>query len=298
MIRSMPADGVLYRTVDGFDYNVATRRRKVIVVIKYGESKMASPPSARAARSPWTAYTRRAGESGADRYGQLVYVTVSAARSPQEEADGTLVNPCRPLIDGEGDTYLAQHDGIRDRQSARSRSDSAPIPADRRHDHGQRIVTDVPNRAVVLTFDQDNWDDMKQKVFVFAQGRSALRGRPRRRRPSTASSDVSDVVGFPRRLCRSIRRGRRPQCRGLGPRQRYAGHLRRPRYVRPGPAFEDMTHADRCRIEGRCRRSGRLQLTDEVLVRLANATRGGDVVVVRLALDEDSDEADPPLRRR
>ncbi len=81
-------DGVL---VDGFDYNVASEDEGIIRIDETGG---------------FTA-VREGGPVNVDSYtvklavaplaGQVIYVTVSAARSPQEEEDGTLLNPrlCR-----------------------------------------------------------------------------------------------------------------------------------------------------------------------------------------------------------
>jgi hypothetical protein len=88
-----------------------------------------------------------------------VYVTVSAARSPQEEADDTLVNPF-PLHDGPGDSIWV--------------STTAPgDPNNPLDEDFQRSVfvngeeRDIPNRAVVLVFDESNWDQ-DQEVFIYA----------------------------------------------------------------------------------------------------------------------------------
>jgi hypothetical protein len=88
-----------------------------------------------------------------------VYVTVSLARSPQEEEDDTLVNPF-PLHDGPGDSIWI------------SKTPPAimnnPLDSD-----FQRLVvingvlTLIPNRAVVLVFDPRDWDQ-DQEVFIYA----------------------------------------------------------------------------------------------------------------------------------
>ena len=83
--------------------------------------------------------------------GTKVYVTVSAARSPQEEQDDA----------GKGDSVLVSTDPasfVRDRASATARR------------------TTVRNRAVVLVFDSTNWNQV-QTVYVAAANDSQEEGR-------------------------------------------------------------------------------------------------------------------------
>jgi hypothetical protein len=93
----------------------------------------------------------------------LVYVTVSAARSPQEEQPHRL--PDEGPQDDEGETILlATSDGFPGGPEAFLRQISL-----------QGDVRDIFNRAVVLVFDGTNWDD-PQTVWVYAVDDAAPEG--------------------------------------------------------------------------------------------------------------------------
>jgi hypothetical protein len=141
-------DGVV---VDGFDYNVASASEGVVVIKE---------------SNGFTA-VREGGPVKTDSYtvelavqplvGQVVYVTVSAARSTQEEEDDTLNNP-PPLTDGVGDSIWL------------SALDPGGIVTD---SDFQRTITVngspvvINNRSVVLTFTHANWAT-PQTVHVYA----------------------------------------------------------------------------------------------------------------------------------
>ena len=107
-----------------------------------------------------------------------VYVTVSAARSPQEEADDTFANPeptrpatrsttARPTRSG---CAPARHRSAAFRRRLRRGADF------RRYKWVNGVLVDENNRALVLTFDRrrlgDTWDDATQWVYVYAVGDS------------------------------------------------------------------------------------------------------------------------------
>ena len=122
--------------------------------------------------------------------GEVVYVTVSAARSPQEEADDLLNNPF-PLVDGVGDTiWLSTSAGVPSRSTSSATSSSTACS------------TTCRNRALVLTFDAEQLGRRAGGLRLRGR-RPALRGRPRRRRP--AQRDLGR---------RALRRRRRAQRRG------------------------------------------------------------------------------------
>jgi len=96
--------------------------------------------------------------------GQVVYVTVSASRSNQEERDGYDLNP-DPLIDGEGDTiWLGKYDPT----GLLSAGGADVVRGDfQRTIYVDGVATQVANRAIVLRFDHTNWN-VEQSVFVYA----------------------------------------------------------------------------------------------------------------------------------
>src|SRR5262245_38382998 len=86
-----------------------------------------------------------------------VYVTVSAARSPQEEADDILHNPS-PLTDGVGDTIWL---------TTGTDADADTVAEFQRRIIVIGVATDVPRRALVLVFTPANWN-VDQAVYTFA----------------------------------------------------------------------------------------------------------------------------------
>jgi hypothetical protein len=144
-------DGLL---VDGFNYNVASATEGAVVITQSGGVTAVNEGGGRTAVDSYFVRLARAPQLG-----QKVYVTVSAARSPQEEADDTLINPL-PLQNGPGDTIWL---------SATEPDDlNNPLASDfQRWVWINGVLTPVANRAVVLVFDDTNWK-ANQEVFVFA----------------------------------------------------------------------------------------------------------------------------------
>ena len=89
--------------VDGLDYNVASSQEGIVVIAEtdgFTAVREGGP-------TPVDSYTIRLAKQLVP--GEVVYVTVSASRSPQEEEDDILNNPF-PLIDGIGDSiWLVDH---------------------------------------------------------------------------------------------------------------------------------------------------------------------------------------------
>ncbi|MBI3917574.1 MAG: hypothetical protein HY322_11275 [Betaproteobacteria bacterium] len=254
-------DGVV---VDGFDYNVATAQEGIVIIDESGG---------------FTA-VREGGPVTTDSYtvklavqplaGQFVYVTVSAARSPQEEADGTLINPS-PLPNGLGDSIWL------------STVDPGDAVTDGDFQHIitiNGIPTVINDRAVVLTFTSANWN-VAQTVHVYAPDDPRAEGD---RVVVVQHSVISDTSGvapadFPvdyvdlfdaadvRNVEVLVRDNDTPGVYVLE--------------VEPGTTIEDGRSLV---IEG----DVTTQLTDEVLVQLAK--QPDDVVVVRLFLNTFSDE--------
>ena len=203
--------------------------------------RTASPRCARAARSRSTSTTSG---SRPTRPG-IVYITVSAARSPQEEADG---------LDGStaGDTvWLCT--GAND-----AACDDAFAEFQRHIYDNSNTLSDVPQRALVLTFTAARRQlERRPERLRLRRRRPALRGRPRRRDQPQRHLDR-----------RALRRHARAQRRGDRARQRHAGRLRD-----PGPAGHDDRGQPHRRHRGR---RDRPALTDELLVRLAGEADAGD----------------------
>ena len=111
--------------VDGFDYHVATAQEGIVVITE---------------SDGFTSVTEGGGAPAVDSYfvrlavapdpGKTVYVTVSAARSPQEEEDDTLDQPLA-AAEWRRRFDLAQHDGTDGQRQSAARG----FPA---HDHHQR----------------------------------------------------------------------------------------------------------------------------------------------------------------
>ena len=109
---------------------------------------------------------------------RTVYVTVSAARSPQEEARQFL-NPA-PLPNGQGDTIWLCTGAATRAPTRRSTRLAVPAPQVVNGD-----ALDEHERALVLTFTRRNWSETANQTRLrLRRRRPALRGRPRRRRPA------------------------------------------------------------------------------------------------------------------
>ncbi len=147
-------DGV---AVDGIDYNVATDKAGLVVITETGSSTTVTEGGAYSlagTRLSLDSYTVRLAAPLAP--GEVVYVTVSAARSPQEEADDILNNPS-PLVDGAGDTLWI----------ATVAPGVDPMADFRRHYFVDGAPHHEPNRAVVLRFDSSNYNTA-QTVYLYA----------------------------------------------------------------------------------------------------------------------------------
>jgi len=265
-------DGVL---VDGFDYNVASEEEGIVMIDESGGF------TAVREGGPVTidSYTVRLAVQPLE--GQFVYVTASAARSPQEEADNTLIHEEPYLPNGEGDTIWLTTDPPNNPEYPDFQRDIVV--------NGDPEV--INNRAVVLTFDHDNWDQV-QTVYVFAPDDPRAEGDRVVVSQHSVISDISGVAlgdfpidpdsGLPiapedyvdpfdaadvRNVEVMVRDNDTP---GV-----YVTE------VKPGTVTEDLRTLV---IEG----DSTTQLTDQILVQLAKEMDG--LVVVKLFLDEASDE--------
>ena len=243
-------DGVV---VDGIDVNVATPTSGNVIITETG-GFTAVREGGPVAFDKY--FVRLAAEPGAN----IVYVTVSAARSPQEEADG--LGPSTH----KGDTIWVC-------TGADAACDDAFAEFQRHIFVNSDTVSRVPQRAVVLKFTGGaggNWD-IDQVVHVYAVDDLRPEGDARRRRQ-------------PQRHLRPTRATTATLVRNVevhGARQRHAGRARA-----RGAAGD----VDRGQPHGRDRgRRTTTGLADELLVQLAAKPVSG-TVVVHLKLDEDSEE--------
>lgn len=124
--------------VEGIDVNVATGTQGNVVVTETGGGTAIREGGSRDSFAIRLAVAPMA----------PVYVTASAARSPQQEADGSPAGDTMWVCTGSAATCAAQFDFLRARTVAGA--------TDR-----------VANRAVVLTFDASNWS-VDQYVWLFA----------------------------------------------------------------------------------------------------------------------------------
>jgi hypothetical protein len=153
------SDDIFYDglVIDGLDYNV-TKDGEGLVVIDEGLDGFTA---IREGSDPVDSYFVRLAR--ALEAGEVVYVTVSAARSPQEERDDSFQNPA-PLANGQGDTMFVSATapsgvlygaadilGVDALQSGMDGSFLRAVEID-----GQTFQ--VPQRAIVLRFDHTNWD--------------------------------------------------------------------------------------------------------------------------------------------
>jgi hypothetical protein len=161
-----PGDALTHRDplydglpVDGVDYNLATPDLGQVIIGDEGPEGTSVREGGSATVGIIDSYSVMLAAAPT----HDVYVTVSAARSPQEEADDTFSNPepnttSDSLRDGEGDTiWLCTGTAL----SCATFDDFRRA----RTINGELVWED--NRAVVLTFTPGNWD-VKQWVFVYA----------------------------------------------------------------------------------------------------------------------------------
>jgi len=237
--------------VDGFDYNVASPTEGAVVITQSGgfTAVRESTGNGIEAFDSYTVELAFAPTSD-------VYITVSAARSPQEEEDGTLINP-DDLANGIGDTMWlstsADPDALLQTQFERT------VTIDGR-------TFQVPNRAVVLKFTATDYG--QKTVYVFAKDDDRAEGD---RVVVTQHSVISTDARFDAVDVANVE----VQLRDNDTPGVYVTQ------VTPGTTTED---GRTLVIEG----DATTGLSDEVLVRLAKAPTAE--VVVKLVLDAASDQ--------
>src|SRR6185503_13291630 len=144
--------------VDGIDYNLATPDTGVVVITENGSGTQVREGGSVAVPTIDYYTVALAADPGANN----VYVTVSAARSPQEEADNSFANPA-PLPNGNADTlWMCLGNG--------TVGDCSSMSQFQRHKIVNGVLVDENGRAVVLTFlggGAGNWAT-PQRVYLFA----------------------------------------------------------------------------------------------------------------------------------
>src|SRR6185503_13572715 len=200
-----------------------------------------------------------------------VYVTVSGARAPQQEADDAFDNPV-PLPDGNADTlWLCLGDGTPLECTVRSQF--------QRHKTVNGGIVDEAGRAVVLTFTNTTWDYAhRQFVYLFAEDDPRSEGD---RVVVTQHSVISTNPTFDRARVRNVEvMIRDNDTPGVMVTE-----------VEPGTTTEDKRTIV---VEGFDDPAVGMAYTgtdDEFLVQLAKEPEGTDTIVVRLDLDAASQQA-------
>ncbi|HEX5591393.1 MAG TPA: Calx-beta domain-containing protein [Candidatus Limnocylindrales bacterium] len=154
---------------DGLDYNLATPDLGVVVIRESGSGTAVREGGSLAIPEidyydVWLAFNPNCNDAAcsSQTVGRKVYVTVSAARAPQQEADGSLINPA-PLPNGLGDTiWLCVGTGLV--------AGECNEPSEfQRHKVINGVLVDEAGRAVVLTFDSTNWTEAsKRRIYLWA----------------------------------------------------------------------------------------------------------------------------------
>ncbi|RLC95970.1 MAG: hypothetical protein DRI46_14295, partial [Chloroflexi bacterium] len=248
--------------VDGLDYNLATPDLGVVVIEETGPGTTIREGGSIAvsAIDSYLVYLAAAPTAP-------VYVTASAARAPQEEAEDTFSNPA-PLPNGEGDSiWLCLGDGT---------SGECNTRADfQRHKIVNGTIVNESGRAVVLTFTSTAWDKTDAKiVYLYAEDDPRSEGD---RVVVTQHSVISADPIFDGALVRNVEvMVRDNDTPGV-----YVTE------VEPGTTTEDERSIV---IEGSFFGLDYTGLGDELLIQLAKDP-GGDTIVVKVSLDAESQVA-------
>jgi len=270
--------------VDGFDYNVARDGEGLVVI---NEEANAQTPgdtvvdeSANPAGTHIDYYTVSLAEALTS--GQVVYVTVSAARSPQEEQDDTLQNPAdEGLTDGQGESVWLSLTGptgtfLNDYNTLNG------LEADADDGFLRKIVVNgqdvwVSKNAVSIAFTSDGagdtfkWSD-EVKVYVFAPDDTRSEGDRVTVVQHSVVSNVDKYDGIDvRNVEVTVRDNDTP---GVKVRELDINDI----------TIED---GQTTVIEG----DTTTQLTDVIAMSLAKPPAGGTKVVVDIVFDVDTDNA-------
>ncbi|MEO6494544.1 MAG: hypothetical protein ABIP99_17070 [Ilumatobacteraceae bacterium] len=242
---------------DGMPYNLATQDQGIVVIREAaGGTVVREGAASTAVIKSYAYYTVEL----AVKPTATVYVTVSAARSPSEEANGADLNPA-PLFDGIGDsvwlcvgTVDSQCDEIGEFQ---------------RHKVVNGVVVDEAGRAVVLTFTTvgDNWKT-PQRVYLWAVDDPRAEGD---RVVVVQHSVISGDARFNGAVVRQVN--------ALVYDNDTPGVYAVP--VTPGVATPD---GRTLVIEG----STATERTDDILLSLAKAPAAGNTIWVKVWMDADS----------
>lgn len=158
--------------VDGLDYNLATPDIGQVIIGDEGDEGTSVREGGSVTVGEIDSYSVKLAAAPTAN----VYVTVSAARSPQEEAQDTFSNPeptatSNSLTDGEGDTVWLCVGGAPNPDGSPS-ADCDSQSEFKRFKIINGIPVDENNRALVLTFGTNQFGangwDVKQWVYVYA----------------------------------------------------------------------------------------------------------------------------------
>jgi hypothetical protein len=258
--------------IDGIEVRVATAEAGKIIITETGGFTAVREQGAPTLWTPASGnvdkYSIRLAAGSYN--GIAVYVTVSAARSPEEEANDKLVNPT-PLTDGPGDTiWLCTGD-----------SDAAcsTLSQYRKHYLRNGVWVDAENRALVLTFtsyaeqfvyvwavDQLDDDDPATEIDNRSEGERIVVINH-----TVISADTTFDGIAVRNVEVKVRDNDTP------------GVI----ITQVGPGSSTVEDGRTVVVEG----TATTRLTDEILVELAKEIAVGKVVVVKLAMDADSAQA-------
>ncbi|MGU3646985.1 hypothetical protein ACLBXX_18660 [Microbacterium sp. C23T] len=148
-------DGIV---VDGVPYNLATPETGVVVIKEHGTSTSVREGTTTGPIRETDYYTVELSHAPTSN----IFVTVSAALSPDEEARDTFDNPTGfGLTDGAADTIWLCVDTFPYGDQCNSIGDF------QRHYVRNGVVVDEAGRAVVLTFTPGNWNS-PQRVYIRA----------------------------------------------------------------------------------------------------------------------------------
>lgn len=247
--------------VDGFDYNVASSQEGIVVI---EESAGFTSVREGGGTTAVDSYTVRLAKALAA--GQVVYVTVSASRTTQEEEDDSFANPA-PLPNGKGDSIWL----------STTPPGAVVEDADFQRDVliGGPPATKVANRAVVLKFTAG--DLGPKTVYVYAPDDTRAEGDRVVVVQHSVISNNADYDGVAvRNVEVTVRDNDTP---GI-----VVTQIEKDSF---NPVTGTFVEDNRTLvIEG----SSATQLTDQVLIQLATAPVAPSVVVVNLTLDNESDQ--------
>ncbi len=269
-------DGIV---VDGVPYNLATPDAGVVVIKELGTSTSVREGTTTGPIKEINHYTVELSHAPTAE----VYVTVSAAHSPDEEARDTFDNPTGfGLTDGMADTIWLCVDTAPYGDQCNSMADF------QRHYVRNGVVVNEAGRAVVLTFAWTNWNT-PQRVYIRAYDDPRSEGdRVVVVQHSVIAQDKIADAEFHGAAVRQVNvRVYDNDTPGV-----YVTHVESPAINPTSPeAVACVANALDCTLDDRgivIEGPPSQQLTDQVLVQLAKDPGAGVTITVRITMDADS----------